>query len=109
MKILLLLENNEYVEIDPAALQLRQQAPGQSSVGFAVNVPLKNDDGTPQLDAEGKPVLAPGFYSIINYEVDLVVPTAQVPLEVPALEAAASAPGPVAVKSNSKKKSAKKR
>jgi hypothetical protein len=73
MKAIFLLDNNEYVEVEATALQLRQLGPGQAALGLTLTVPLKNEDGTPQLDDKGQPVTSLAFRPFINYLVDLTV------------------------------------
>lgn len=97
MKVIFLLDNNEYVEVDPEVLQLRQLSPGQSALGLTVTVPATNEDGSPILDADGKPAANLAFRPFINYAVDLVVPTEPSalipPLNVKEVTLAPPAPG----------------
>ena len=72
MKIIFLLDNNAYLEVTPENLQLRQLSVGQAALGVNLTVPLNNDDGTPKLDADGKPQTAITYYSLVNYAVDIV-------------------------------------
>jgi hypothetical protein len=108
MKVVFLLDNNEYVEVAPERLQIRQVAPGQSALGVEVTVPLRKEDGTPDTNEDGSAKTQSGFRPFINYAVNLSVPEApatQVP-EAPA-QSAAAVP---AVKGKDKKaKSAKRR
>ena len=76
MKVIFLLDNNEYIDIAPEKLQIRQIAPGQSALGIEVTVPLKKEDGTPDLNADGSPKTQTGFRPFINYAVNLTVPEA---------------------------------
>jgi hypothetical protein len=101
MKVVFLLDNNEYVEIAPERLQIRQVAPGQSALGVEVTVPVRKEDGTPETDADGSPKLQTGFRPFINYAVNLSVPEAEA---VAQPEAA-----PVAKGKDKKAKSAKRR
>lgn len=85
MRIIFLLDNNEYVEVDPTKLQLRQVSPGQSALGVEVNVPLRNEDGSPQVTEEGLPLTQVAFRPFVNYPVDLSVPKPEeAPTETPA-------------------------
>jgi|SRR5208337_2808608 len=95
MKVIFLLDNNEYVEVDPTNLQLRQLAPGQAALGLNVVVPVRNEDGTPKLGENGQPQTAVAYRPLVNYAVDLVVPAPPVPPvppEPPALAPAATCP-----------------
>lgn len=74
MKVIFLLDNNEFAEIAPEKLQIRQIGPGQSALGTEVTVPLRKDDGTPELDEDGTPKTATGFRPFINYAVNLWQP-----------------------------------
>lgn len=76
MKIVFLLDNNEYVEIAPERLQIRQIAPDQSALGVEVVVPVRAEDGTPEVNEDGSPKTQNGFRPLINYAVNLTVPTA---------------------------------
>jgi hypothetical protein len=88
MKVVFLFDNNEYVEVEPGALQLRQMAPGQSALGLIVNVPVRGEDGNP-VTVEGVTQTQQAFRSLINYSVDLSVPK---PAETPAPPVAVSVP-----------------
>lgn len=76
MKIVFLLDNNEYIEIAPEKLQIRQIQPGFTALGTEVTVPLKKEDGTPDLNEDGSPKTQIGFRPFINYQVNLLVPGA---------------------------------
>jgi hypothetical protein len=76
MKVTFLLDNNEYVEVAPEKLQIRQISSGLSALGYEVTVPLKNEDGSPQLNEDGSPKTQTGFRPFINYAVNLYVPGA---------------------------------
>jgi hypothetical protein len=56
------LDNNEYVEVTPEALQLRQIEPGQTALG--ITVPAKDEQGND----------VPGYRPFIHYAVDIAVP-----------------------------------
>lgn len=84
MKIVFLLDNSEYVEIAPEKLQIRQLSDGLAALGTEVIVPVKNEAGEVELDADGKPKTQIGFRPFINYQVNLSVPK---PAEVPTVEA----------------------
>lgn len=83
MKIIFLLDNNEFAEVDPTKLQLRQLAPGQAALGITVNVPQKNEDGSPKMAEDGTtPLMQEGYRSFVNYAVNLSLPaepTAEAP------------------------------
>jgi hypothetical protein len=105
MKVVFLLDNNEYVEVAPEKLQIRQIAPGQSALGMEVTVPVRKEDGTPETNEDGTPKIQTGFRPFINYAVNLTVPA-------PADAAPAPAPAPTApkaAKSKGKAKAAKRR
>jgi hypothetical protein len=91
MKVVFLLDNNEYVEVAPERLQIRQIAPGQSALGLEITVPVRNEEGVATVDADGKPVTQTGFRPFINYAVNLTVPT-KAELDALALAAAQAAP-----------------
>jgi hypothetical protein len=75
MKVVFLLDNNEYVEVAPEKLQIRQIAPGQSALGLEVTVPVRKEDGTVENNEDGTPKTQTGFRPFINYAVNLSVPT----------------------------------
>ena len=79
MKIVFLLDNNEYVEVAPEKLQIRQIAPGQSALGIEVTVPVRKEDGTVDANEDGSPKTQTGFRPFINYAVDLTVPAPAAP------------------------------
>lgn len=114
MKIVFLLDNNEYVEVAPEKLQIRQIQPGQSALGTEVTVPVRKEDGTPDTNEDGSPKTQTGFRPFINYAVNLSVPA---PVETPPAETAPAAspaqaqeqPAPKAAKSKGKAKTAKRR
>jgi hypothetical protein len=106
MKVVFLLDNNEYVEVAPERLQIRQISPGQSALGTEVTVPVRKEDGTPETDADGSPKLQTGFRPFINYAVNLSVPEAA-PAAQP--EARAVPAAPVAKGKDKKAKTAKRR
>lgn len=99
MKVVFLLDNNEYVEMTAEKLQIRQLSPGISALGTEVVVYLKKEDGTPDLNEDGTPKTQPAWRPLINYNVDLSIPK---PVEEPAQVPAAAAKGP------SKKKASRK-
>jgi hypothetical protein len=100
MKIVFLLDNNEYVEVAPEKLQIRQIAPGQSALGIEVTVPVRKEDGTPETNEDGSAKLQTGFRPFINYAVDLTVPKpAEAPAATPVAEEKTA---PKAAKSKSK-------
>jgi hypothetical protein len=74
VKIIFLLDNDAYLEVTPENLQLRSVGPGQAALGVNITVPVRNEDGTPKLDADGKPQTAIQPLHLINYAVDLIVP-----------------------------------
>jgi hypothetical protein len=86
MKVVFLLDNKEYVEIAPEALQIRQIQPGVAALGHEVLVPLTKEDGTPDLDEKGNQKTQAGFRPFINYNVNLSIPQ---PAEVVPAQAAA--------------------
>jgi hypothetical protein len=94
MKIIFLLDNNEFLEIDPAKLQLRQISNGQAALGVEVVVPVPGDDGQPKTNEDGTVETRPAFRPLINYPVDLSVPQ---PAKTPA-------PKKKAAKKSSKKR-----
>lgn len=108
MKVVFLLDNNEYVEVAPERLQIRQVSPGQSALGVEVTVPVRKEDGSADTNEDGSAKTQTGFRPFINYAVNLSVPEAvaeQVP-EAPAQPARAV---PVAKGKDKKAKSAKRR
>ena len=109
MKVVFLLDNNEYVEVAPERLQIRQVGPGQSALGVEVTVPLRKEDNTPDLNEDGSPKTQTGFRPFINYAVNLSVPEAPA-TQVPEGPAQAEARAVPAAKGKDKKaKSAKRR
>jgi hypothetical protein len=116
MKVVFLLDNNEYIESAPEKLQIRQLQPGVAALGIEVTVPVNGADGKPETHEDGTTKMQQGFRPIVNYNVNLSIP------EPPKAEAVAvpAAPQPAleAVKPNGKakpvakvvaKKAAKKR
>jgi hypothetical protein len=73
MKVVFLLDNNEYVDVAPEKLQIRQIQAGMTALGYEVTVPLKKEDGTPDLNEDGSPKTQTGFRPFINYQVNLLV------------------------------------
>jgi hypothetical protein len=109
MKVVFLLDNNEYVEVAPEKLQIRQVGPGQSALGIEVTIPLKDKDGNVEIAEDGTNKTQSGFRPFINYAVNLSVPA-------PAAEQVAEAPKqpearavPAAKGKDKKAKSAKRR
>jgi hypothetical protein len=111
MKIIFFLDNNEFVEVDPVNLQLRQLAAAQSAIGIEVTIPVRNEDGTPKLDDKGDTQMQTVFRPFVNYAVNLSVPppppdpavvATPVPLAEPVAPPAPAAP----VLSKKKKKDA---
>lgn len=100
MKILFLLDTNEFVEVEPTKLQLRQIAPGQSALGLEVTVPVRNEDGSPKV-VDGQTQLQQAFRPLINYPVNLALPEA-VAAEAPAESVATAAKAPKKSKKTSK-------
>ena len=74
MKVMFLLDNNEYVEIVPEKLQIKQIGAGISALGYEVTVPVTTEAKEPVLNADGSPQTQVGFRPLINYAVNLVVP-----------------------------------
>ena len=106
MKVVFLLDNNEYVEVAPEKLQIRQLQPGQSALGLEVTVPVRKEDGTAELNEDGTPKTQTGFRPFINYAVNLAVPDAAPAVAVPVATQVPEAP---VVKSKGKAKAAKRR
>lgn len=105
MKVLFLLDNNEFVEVAPEKLQIRQISPGQSALGIEVTVPVRKEDGTADTNEDGSPKTQVGFRPFINYAVNLSVPApAATTAEAPAPQTAEAKP-----KSKGKAKAAKRR
>src|SRR5271157_1744647 len=111
MKIVFLLDNNEYVEVAPEKLQIRQLQPGQSALGIEVTVPVLKEDKTPETNEDGSPKMQTGFRPFINYAVNLTVPEQAAPVAAApaALPAPVAAPAAKAEKSKGKAKAAKRR
>ena len=104
MKVVFLLDNSEYVEVAPDKLQIRQLSAGVAALGTEVTVPLKKEDGTPDLNEDGSPKTQLGFRPFINYNVNLSIPQ---PAEAaPALTAPAAVEVVKAAKNQSKKNKA---
>ncbi len=74
MKVVFLLDNNEYVEVAPEKLQIRQLSDGLAALGTEVTVPVNGADGKPELNEDGTGKTATGFRPFINYNVNLSVP-----------------------------------
>ena len=77
MKIVFFLENNQYLEVEPENLQLRQVSPGQASLGVTLERPKQDAEGLSVLDENDKPVMEPAFASLVNYAVDIRMPKAK--------------------------------
>ena len=69
MKVMFLLDSNEYVVLEPEMLQLRQIGKDQTALGYEVRVPVKNE-----ADPAAEPQLQTGFRPLINYTINLSVP-----------------------------------
>ena len=87
MKVVFLLDNNEYVEVAPERLQIRQLQSGQSALGLEVTVPLRKEDGSPDLNEDGSPKTQTGFRPFINYAVNLWQPGASTEDDIKYLKA----------------------
>ncbi len=74
MKIVFLLDNQEYVEVQPDKLQIRQLQPGIAALGIEVVVPVRKEDGTPDTNEDGTPKTQLGYRPFINYNVNLTIP-----------------------------------
>ena len=88
MLVIFLLDNREYLTVAPEKLQIRQINPGQSSLGIEVSIPLT--DLTDEQKASGDWVQErTGFRPLINYQMDISLPSAPTPdiPEVPPLPA----------------------
>jgi len=109
MKVVFLLDNNEYVEVAPEKLQIRQIQPGQSALGIEVTVPVRKEDGTTETNEDGSAKTQTGFRPFINYAVNLVVPEAATAVEAGKPAVAAPVAISSAVKSKGKAKAAKRR
>jgi hypothetical protein len=81
MKVIFLLDNNEYVEVAPDKLQIRQLQPGVAALGTEVVVPIRKEDGTVDTNEDGTAKTQPGFRPFINYGVNITIPQ---PAEAPA-------------------------
>ena len=93
MKVVFLLDNNEYIEVAPERLQIRQIAPGQSSLGVEATVTLRKEDGTPETNEDGSPKMQVGFRPFVNYAVNLSVPApAEAPKEAAPVPTATAKP-----------------
>jgi hypothetical protein len=87
MKVTFLLDNNEYIELTPETLQIRQLQPGVAALGTEVTVPVLAEDGKTQLkNDDGTPKTAIGFRPFINYAVNLTIPYASLEAEIEALK-----------------------
>src|SRR5277367_3790609 len=112
MKVVFLLDNNEYVEVAPEKLQIRQIGPGQSALGLEVTVPIRKEDGTTETNEDGTPKTQTGFRPFINYAVNLTVPSpadAPVVAATPATQVAEAATTVTPGKRNGVKAKAAKR
>jgi hypothetical protein len=109
MKVIFLLDNNEYVEVAPEKLQIRQIQVGQSALGTEVTVPVRKEDGTVETNEDGTPKTQTGFRPFINYAVNLSVPAPADAAPATATPAAPEQPAPKAAKSKGKAKAAKRR
>lgn len=109
MKVVFLLDNNEYVEIAPERLQIRQVAPGQSALGVEVTVPVRNEEGVAQTNEDGSPKTQTGFRPFINYAVNLSVPEAPAAVQVPEAPAQEARAVPAVKGKGKQAKSAKRR
>jgi hypothetical protein len=87
MKVVFLLDNNEYVEVTPDKLQVRQLQPGVAALGMEVNVPVNGADGKPELNEDGTPKTQAGYRPFVNYSVNLRAPAANLQGEIDALKA----------------------
>jgi hypothetical protein len=111
MQVMFLLDNREYLVLNPEQLQLRQLSEGVAGLGVVMAVPATKEDGTQELNEDGTPKLLPVFRPIINYPINfqevkkvegqavappVPVPQAQAPAPTPAAQAPQPAPAPPA-------------
>jgi hypothetical protein len=113
MKVVFLLDNNEYVESAPEKLQIRQLSEGVAALGIEVTVPVLKEDKTAELNEDGTPKTQVGFRPFINYNVTLQIPqpaaaTAVSPV-VPALPAPTAVSAPAGTQKAKGKASAKRK
>jgi len=112
MKILFLLDNNEFVEVAPEALQIRQLQPGVAALGTEVTVPVTGEDGKPELNEDGTPKTQKGYRPFINYNVNLSIPqpveTTAPAVALPVKAADPNANGKASAKPAAKKAAKKK-
>jgi hypothetical protein len=74
MKIVFMLDNQEYVEVVPEKLQIRQIQEGVAALGTEVTVPVLKEDKTPETNEDGSPKTQVAFRPFINYSVTLQIP-----------------------------------
>jgi hypothetical protein len=87
MKIIFMLDNNEYVEVAPEKLQIRQISEGLAALGTEVTVPVKDEEGKVKLGENGQPETQVGFRPFINYNVNLQIPKPAEAVAMPVVEA----------------------
>lgn len=71
MKVIFLLDTNEFIETTPEKLQLRELEGGVSAIGTEVNVPVRKEDGSFDTDEHGKLKTQVGFVPLVTYPVKL--------------------------------------
>jgi hypothetical protein len=83
MKVVFLLDNNEYIELAPDKIQIRQLQPNLAALGTEVTVPVLEEDGkTPQTNEDGTPKTQVIFRMLVQYNVNLKVPAASLEEEI---------------------------
>jgi hypothetical protein len=74
MRIVFVLDNNEYVDAAPEQLQFRQLQEGLAALGIEVVIPIRRKCESTDLD-EHAPNVEVGFRPLINYGVNLSIPS----------------------------------
>jgi hypothetical protein len=76
MRVLFLLDNDEFIEVEPEKLALRQIEPGHAALGVMLDIVDRAEDGTVKLAEDGKtPLTQSAYRPLINYAVDIVTTT----------------------------------
>lgn len=75
MRIAFMLDNNEYVDVAPEQLQFRQLQEGLAALGIELVIPICRRCKSTDLDEHAPNVEEVGFRPLINYGVNLSIPS----------------------------------
>jgi hypothetical protein len=73
MKVLFLLDDGEYVVVEPTQLILSQMSEGLVGLGVNVSIPSKDDKGEVVIE-DGVPKRTTAFRQFLSFNVNIAVP-----------------------------------